>query len=140
MSTTSIRKSPVLFGGLFFLLLLSDIAADNRCFLFVPDSENQRLVQLRVLDRDGTLSIESENSLNLPFRPTSIAANKDRNQFILTSGNDPSPQAATVQLLREGNVELRGLSRLKFPGGYTSVDRTGRYFLTAHYGSGTIAS
>lgn len=81
----------------------------------------------------------AEDSLGLSFSPNGIAIDSKRESLILTGTAEGKPMAATVVHSKNGELKLIGSNTLTHPTGYTSVDRTGDYFMSSHYQSGWVA-
>ncbi len=127
----------------FYLLALSiqSIAFSDESFsIFVPDKPNQQLLGLAVQVTSEGVSIIQENSLALPFSPSGITTHPSDKRLIITGGSKGENHAASVEIFENGELRLIGTSKLAHATGYTSVDRTGRYFMAVNYGTGQIAS
>ncbi len=137
----TIRSSLVhscLVSYLFFSTTVDSRADDSFCVL-IPDGNRQQIVQISLVIADDQLSLSQSNQLELPFGPNSITAKPGGKIFVVTSSAKTQPQVATVELQRDGVMRLLESSALSHPSGYTSIDRTGRYFLTVNYRSGMVA-
>jgi 6-phosphogluconolactonase len=129
------------FISLCVLLLLSRPASrgNNTFSVFVPDRPNQQLLSLSFRESASGVSIIREQSLPLPFPPAGIASHPNGEFLVINGVSKETPSVATVKVSKSGEMHLIATSTLEQPAGYTSVDRSGRYFMTAHYSSGAIA-
>ena len=107
--------------------------------LFVPDPKSQQLKAYSMQSNASGLVTKAAVLLNLSFSPNSIAIDPKRDSLILTGASDGKPMSATVAYTENGGLKLVGSNTLAHPTGYTSVDRTGYYFMSSHYQSGWIA-
>lgn len=123
-----------------FVCFPTAIFANDGFRLFIPDAANRRLVELSIRHDDNTIQFQSERFVKLPFVPSGVTLNQARQQLIVTSGSTDVPQGVTISLLDDATMQVGEVVTLKHASGYTSIDRTGRYFLTADYSSGNIAS
>ncbi|MEZ6123383.1 MAG: beta-propeller fold lactonase family protein [Planctomycetaceae bacterium] len=107
--------------------------------LVVPDAANQQVVAFHIRTESERVQIERGDAVRVPFAPHSISWNKRLGQLITTSGSEQESWAATIVWQRDNTLKLAVVTELQHPSGYTSVDQSGRFFMTAHYASGTIA-
>ena len=120
------------------LICIVSAFADDSFYVVAPDSSSQQISQFVVSTTEDDVSIQRGASLRLPFNPTGVAFDAGRNNVITTGGKETG-SVATVALQADGRMQLLESSSLDHPVGYSSVDRRGRYFMTANYRSGTIA-
>jgi len=108
--------------------------------IFVPDKPNMQLMNLTVHASSDGISISETTHVALPFNPSGIANHPNESLVIVTGSNKEGAQAASVKIADGGALQLVSSSNLSHPTGYTSVDRTGRYFMAANYGTGQIST
>lgn len=125
-----------------FALLLGSFVSANAAepfLLCVPRLPDKQIVPLLVESSGDDTMVRRGTPLDLPEGGGRIAYNAPRRQLLVTqSGKTPST-ATTIQIRRDGGLQLVGSSHLERPSGYTSVDRSGEFFLTVSYGSGDVA-
>lgn len=124
---------------LLVLLVSVDVFAAEPFYILAPDQKNSQLLSLSVRPVNNGVELKRGDSLPLPFRPTSTALHPNGKQLIVTSGGKGKSSAATIDILTAGKLRLMNSTLLEHPTGYTSIDRTGHYFLTVNYGSGTAS-
>ena len=112
--------------------------ADQPFSVFAPDRQNQKVIHLVVSVQQDQVSILKQDEIKVPFQPGGIVFNKKRDCLIVTSGARDGSDVAVISVADE--LKLVDSSKLAHPAGYTSVDRQGRYFMTANYRSGVIAT
>lgn len=115
------------------------VVGEDAFHLFVPDNKNKRLLSYSVRDADGGLEVSQHESLSLPFGPTGIAVHAENNALLLTGNADRKTMVSAVQIQSRGKLQAIASSSLPHPSGYTSVDRSGKYFLTVNYRGGEVA-
>ncbi|MCB1121605.1 MAG: beta-propeller fold lactonase family protein [Verrucomicrobiae bacterium] len=120
-------------------MLVSSGISSESFSLFVPDLANQQLLSLAVNASGTDVSIHTRKPLALPFAPRGITLNPNGRQLIVNGDDNNETPVATVDILKDGALRLVASSRLKHPAGYTSVDRTGRYFLMVNYQTGQVS-
>lgn len=114
-------------------------SADEPFLVIAPDAGNKQLLSVSVRPTADGIKIKQQKSLNLPFAPTGVALQADGRRLIVTSSAKGGPNVATIAFDERDEFRIIRSSGLPHPAGYTSVDRSGRYFMTAHYVTGTIA-
>ena len=125
---------------LIFTLTLQSFLLGNGSFrLFVPDPQNQQLKAYSIESNSSGFLAKAAVSLGLSFSPNGIAIDPKRDSLILTGASDGKAMSATVVHSENGGLKLVGSNTLAHPTGYTSVDRTGSYFMSSHYQSGWVA-
>jgi len=125
---------------LFLSLTIQALLFGNDSFrLFVPDPQNQQLKVYSIQLNSSGLVTKAADSLGLSFSPNGIAIDPQRYSFILTGASDGKAMAATVVHSENTGLKLVGSNTLAHPTGYTSVDRTGSYFMSSHYQSGWVS-
>lgn len=125
---------------LFLALTIRSLLFGNDAFqLFVPDSQNQQLQSYSIRTSSTGLAVEADEPLTLPFSASRIAVNPKNDSLIVSGMSNGKTQAATVATSESGGMDLIGSNTLTHPVGYTSIDRTGGYFMSSHYQSGWVA-
>lgn len=132
---------PRMIPCVIMMMASTSVLGNDRFYVFAADQKNQQVLGVSVnITNDGILTRQSE-PLRLSFGPTSIVAHHRGKRLIVSStskdGNRGSPVAA-AEVLEAGKLRVVEASWLEQPTGYTSVDRSGRFFLFANYGSGNI--
>lgn len=123
----------------FFLLIAPNPLTGRDAFrLILPDGPNKQLISYSVRPAASGLSVEKEDSLTLPFSPSRVTVNPVNQSLVVSGARAKKPVAATVSAT--GDMKLIGISALAHPVGYNSVDRSGRFFMTVHYGTGSVAT
>ncbi|MEM7387901.1 MAG: beta-propeller fold lactonase family protein [Verrucomicrobiota bacterium] len=122
------------------LLLLSGFGAlaAESFYVFAPDQKGQEVMGLSVRAGSDGVAVEKLEGLELPFGPSSCAIHPNGRHLIFSAGGRGEPRAASIEVLGDGELRLVGVSPLGGPTGYTSVDRTGRFFLSANYRNGAV--
>ena len=125
---------------LFLCLTIQALLLGNDSFrLFVPDPQNKQIKVYSIQTSSSGLVTQATDSLGLSFSPNGIAIDPKRDSLILTGANDGKTMATTVVHSEIGGLRLVGSNTLAHPTGYTSVDRTGSYFMSSHYQSGWVS-
>ncbi len=114
--------------------------AEEAFSVVAPIGKQRKLVRLEVVENEGGVSIQTQSELPLSFAPGGIAAGPKSTDIVVTGGRKEKPSVAVVGFGSDGTLQEKSTSNLEHPAGYTSVDRSGRYLLTANYGGGLIAS
>lgn len=132
-------KTQLLLVTLGFLCSLPAGAAEP-FYLFAPDGNGRQLLSLLVEPGADRVEIHQQGPLSLPWNPSGVVAHRAGTRLIVTSpgGGGEGPSAADVSVDAAGNLSLVGTSTLKFPTGYTSIDRSGRFFLSSNYRDGHV--
>lgn len=121
------------------MLIRNDAFEDESFLIFAPDRTNQQLLSMTVSETHEGVSITQNKPLSLPFSSAGTTVHPNGTQLIVTGGGNEGSHAASIEVLKEGALRLIASSKLKHPTGYTSVDRSGRYIMAAHYPTGTIS-
>jgi len=124
-----------------FLLLLNTIVnAEAPFHVYAPSSQSQQLWVLAAKPSpDGIdLSVESKVDLDFPGRTISLHPSQPILYVGSSGGSIDQVAAATVSLDSSGVVTSHQPFWLKHGTAYLSTDRSGRFLLSASYGSGTI--
>lgn len=129
----------ILYLCLLTLIAGSRVFADDSFFIIAPDPKNQQVLSIAVDATVDGAEVSQNDSLKLPFSAGGITVHPNSRYLILTGGGDGTSQAATVELSSGGQLHLITTSKLGGALGYSSVDRSGRYLLFAHYGTGTVS-
>jgi len=134
---TFIRRivfTSLLLGGWF------NSSGDEVFRVFAPDTKNNQLLSVRVTITDAGVGLQVEKPLGLSFSPNEATAHPNGKNLIIGGMAASGAVAATVEIMGDGSLRQTAKTGVGQPGGYISVDRTGRYFLSSHYGSGAVAS
>jgi 6-phosphogluconolactonase len=129
------------FISLCTLLLLSgpESHGNDTFSVFVPDRPNQQLLSISFRESASGVSIIREQSLPLPFPPAGITRHPNGEFLVINGASKETPAVATVKVSKNSYMNLVATSTLEQPAGYTSVDRSGRYYMTVHYGTAATA-
>ncbi|MBK1877273.1 lactonase family protein [Pelagicoccus mobilis] len=122
------------------LILNFNAFSKDDFFVFLPESDKKQLVHLRVKVEGGNAAFVREGAVGLPFAPSGTAFDSKKERLIVSGRSGDGTAAATVEVGPKGEIELLGTKTLPHPSGYTSVDRTDRFFLTVNYRSGELAT
>ncbi len=128
-----------LYLCLFAFIACSRISADNSFFIVAPDSKNQQVLSIAVTANGSQAQVSQRDALKLPFDASGSAVYPKGRHFIITGSDNEISHAATIALGTTGKLQLIATSKLDGPLGYTSVDRSGHYLLSAHYRTGRIS-
>ncbi|MFG0267588.1 MAG: lactonase family protein, partial [Rhodopirellula sp. JB055] len=124
----------------YLLFALTTIACAEEPFhIFAPSPSTNEVIQWTVSQLGGDVDIQRQSSLKLPFAPSSLAWHQDRQLFIASSGAKGAPTSASLSVTASGDLRLIATSPLDHPTGYTSIDRSGKFFLAANYRHGIVA-
>lgn len=102
--------------------------------------KEQGLLRVRVTIQGDGLKAELIQTLPLDFRPSSIAKRPNGNQIVVSSTSVEGSIPVVVVAKESEGLKVVSESRLSHPTGYTSFDRSGKFFLFANYKTGTIGS
>ncbi|MGI9472703.1 MAG: lactonase family protein [Rubripirellula sp.] len=128
------------FSALSLLFFLGiDCVADEAYRVIAPNGKTQQVICITVDVVGDKVSISQLAPADLPFGPSGVALNAAGDKVIVHKSGKDDTSAATLEIAEDGNLQLIGTSKLSNPSGYTSVDRSGQYFMTVSYGSGAIA-
>ena len=116
-------------------------AADERGNPFVVyaiDGSDEQLLHVTVRASGNRVQVLQEGVLAMPGKPRGIAKHPTQPSIIVTllGKGAESPRAVTIGNNGDGNLSIVGVSELQDSTGYTSLDRTGGYFLTSSYHDG----
>ena len=116
-------------------------AADERGNPFVVyavDGSDEQLLHVTVRASGNRVQVLQEGVLAMPGKPRGIAKHPTQPSIIVTllGKGAESPRAVTIGNNGAGNLSIVGVSELQDSTGYTSLDRTGGYFLTSSYHDG----
>ncbi len=125
---------------LLIMFLCHTMYGEESFSIYVPNKPNKQLMNLTVHATADRISISETTQLDLPFNPSGIANHPNGSLVIVTGSNKEGAQAASVKIADGGALQLVGSTNLSHPTGYTSVDRTGRYFMVVNYGTGQIST
>jgi 6-phosphogluconolactonase len=107
--------------------------------VFAPSPTTNEVIQWEVSNQSDIIEIQRQSSITLPFAPSSLTWHQGRKILFATSGAKGVPTSATIQATESGELRLLATSPLDHPTGYTSIDRSGKFFLAANYRHGIIA-
>lgn len=108
--------------------------------VYLPDQKNKQLAHVTVVVAEERVRASLAKPLDLPFAPSSLAVHPNE-AWLLVNGTDKNESLVANVTVGNGGVLQRGsVSKLQAPGGYVSVDRSGRFFMTVHYGTGAGAT
>lgn len=128
--------------GIIGVLTGDRVDGDEVFRVIAADSKRQQALNVRIrIDSNGGVVIHDE-SLPLGFKGTSVAHIPNSRRLVVSSAAldlDQQSAAATIEINANGSLTLVAKSNLPTPTGYTSVDRSGRFFLTANYATGAVA-
>lgn len=136
---TVLRKSMSSFVVAVCLFASATGIADEGFLVIAPDTAHKQLMVVSVRTTEHGTKLALGKPLDLPFAPTGVAVQPDSPRLIVTSGAKGGPMAAAIAVDEKNRLSIIRCSELTHPTGYTSVDRSGRYLMTANYQSGTIA-
>ncbi|MCR9200011.1 MAG: lactonase family protein [Planctomycetaceae bacterium] len=123
----------ILCGVITSWCTLAVASGDESFHVVVPDAKS-RCIRLFHVFAAGSQSAEQPR-LSLDWPPSGIAVDHAGDRLVVTGMESGSPRAATVQLT-DGRLMLQQESDLPAATGYTSVDRTGQFLLSASYRDG----
>jgi 6-phosphogluconolactonase len=126
--------------GLLIVFMVTLGRADETFSVFAPDQVNQQFLHVRVQIVGDRVMMEPGPSVALGFAPNAVAGHPDGRHVIVSGANGSQIAATTIEVDGKGTARVVGTASLQEAAGYTSVDRSGRYFLTVHYGSGAVAT
>jgi 6-phosphogluconolactonase len=121
------------------LLVCIEVFGNEAFTIFAPDAANRQLLSLSVNATMEGVSIKQDEPLKLPFSPSGTAIHPNGNYMFVTTGGNDVASVASVEILSSGKLRMIDSSKLEKPAGYTSVDRSGRYFLMVNYQTGIIS-
>lgn len=115
---------------------LAIASGDDAFHVVVPDTKSRcvRLFHVAVKDPQTPQSVERPR-LPLNWPPSGIAVDQAGDRLVVTGSASAAAKAATVTVI-DGRLQLQQESNLDAGTGYTSVDRTGRFLLSASYRDG----
>lgn len=115
-------------------------AGESSFRVFLPDTKNKQLTSVNASIVDGRVSLKMGPVLSLGFAANEAAAHPDGRHLIVGGTTKSGAVAATIELIADGSLRQTAESPVGEAGGYLSVDRTGRYFLSTHYRSALVAT
>ena len=115
--------------------------ADEGCDSFdvyAVDGSGEQVIHVAVRPNGNQAQIVQEGVIGMPGKPHGIAKNPAQSSLIVTllGKGTESPRAVTLGIGNEGKHSIVGVADLQDSTGYTSFDRTGKYFLTSSYHDG----
>lgn len=123
------------------MVLGGTVFGDDAFYVFAPDQKNEQVLSLEVHATGHDVTVRMGDPLRLSFGPTSITGHRDGKVLIVSSatpGDQEKAAAVNLEVLEAGKLRVVETSPLIHPTGYTSIDRSGRYFLSTNYRSGSI--
>lgn len=108
--------------------------------VLLPDSESKQLLHLRVGVDAGRAALAHEGAVALPFAPSGTTLDSKGERLIVSGRSRNGASVATIEIGESGELTLVGSKQLPHPAGYTSIDRSDRFFLTVNYRSGEVAT
>ena len=116
-------------------------AADERgnpFVVFAVDGSGEQLLHITVRPSGNRVQVLQEGVLAMPGKPRGMAKHATQPSIIVTllGKGAESPRAVTIGNTGDGKLSIVGVSELQDSTGYTSLDRTGGYFLTSSYHDG----
>jgi len=121
------------------MFLVTALQADEMFTVYAPDQTNQQVQILNIHAQGDRVSTNIGTPLELTFEPKSMALHPNGKNLVISGNGESDVPVAGVESMDGGKLHLIHSSTLKHPSGYTSIDRRGRYFLTANYHHGTVA-
>lgn len=110
--------------------------------VLATDAANQRLIRVTIETGSGGVATEQNASLDLSFSPTSVASFKMGKRLIVSSSSTDTDEGSPFCVVsndQAGPLTILQTGSLPAPTGYTSVDRSERYFLSVNYQRGILA-
>ena len=123
------------------LLASGRLQGEGNFFVYAADQKNRQVLRVRIDSSGREVIAEQFEPFRLPFAPTSIANSARGNRLYVSGSSLGEPAmtpAATIEVLAAGELRLGPTTSLQHPTGYTSVDRSGSFFLTVHYRTGKV--
>lgn len=124
--------------GWIVLMLPGGAAGQSAFYVLAPDASGQRVLRVAVEVAGGEVAARQNEPLAVPFEPRGLAAVAGGRRVIVSgsSAAEDAHFAHTLVVGPGGRIDEVATSRLPGPTRYTSVDRTGRFFLFTDYRSG----
>ena len=117
------------------------VGAEESSFrVFLPDTKNKQLTSVNASVVEGRIDLEMGPALALGFAANEATAHPDGLHLIVGGTAESGAVAATIELMADGSLRQTAESPVGEAGGYISVDRTGRYYLSTHYRSALVAT
>ena len=106
--------------------------------VYAVDGSGEQLLHITVRPNGNQVRVVHEGMLAMPGKPHDIARHPTQSVFVVTllGKGAESPRAVTIGNNGDGKLSIVGVSELQDSTGYTSLDRTGGYFLTSSYHDG----
>lgn len=115
-------------------------AEESSFRVFLPDTKNQQLTAVDATVTANGIALKLGPALALGFAANEAAVHPGGQHLIVGGTTKTGAVAATVELLANGALRQTAESPVGEAGGYLSVDKTGRYFLSSHYRSALVAT
>lgn len=119
-------------------LCLATEDCGDRFTVYAVDGPGKQLLHVTVRPDGNRVQIVQEGVVALPGVPHGIAKHPMRSNYIVTlpAHGAEKHRAVTLEEGRDGELSVVGVSGLQDSTGYTSFDRTGKFFLTSSYHDG----
>ena len=118
---------------------LGDLHGQNRLFeLYIPQNAQGEVIQLSVTRVDGKLKVTEVARRSVGFKASGIVYHSKWDALYVTSAGRELTEFALLQRNSGRELSLEQRQRLPLSSGYTSLDRSGKYFLTVSYANGDI--
>lgn len=144
----------------FFVVCITCIAAtsvveiasaeDSSFYVFAIDKGHRKLESVEVRSIGTKVKLKRGKALALPVKPSGLCLTPNFPRLIVTGRNDRDEStvyAVDVSAAQTNNdsfdssaLKLRGGTTVLHSTGYTSIDRGGRFFLSADYRQGVVAA
>ncbi len=122
---------------------------DESFHVFSINKKTSSLESLEVRSTAGEVELKRGDTFSLPLKPTGLCVTPKNEHLLVTGrGDDGQSQVLTVHWMgrddksnhkTDGNqFEIQGSSRVAHSTGYTSVDRSGNFYLSADYRAGVV--
>lgn len=131
----------MLLASFLAAVLANDVRGQQPFQIIATDKEHSQLIRVIVEPVENGIVASQPPPIKLNFPASSIAIHPDGDWMIIsTSWQDESKRSPAVaaQITQTGEVHVGETSWLDTPTGYTSIDRTGKYFLSVIYSSGAV--
>ena len=126
------------------------LSQDDTFYVFAIDKNHRNLESVEVR-KDGTaVKLKQGKALPLPVKPTGLCSTPNSRHVIVTGRNDSDETQVFAagffdaqsdnQTAEPDRLRLRGGTTVSHSTGYTSVDRTGSFYLSADYRRGVVAA
>lgn len=133
-------KLPSRIATLVLCLTLQSAEANDAFHVYAPSRTAGKLLIVKATPGDEGLSLELVQQVDLGFPAGTIAAHpKKPLLYVAAGGGDENNVPAAVVTLNDNGAYLRHAPiKLNHGCAYLSLDRSGRYLLSASYGTGHV--